>query len=59
VNVVAKIIRAQARDALRSRWLLGYAGFFFLLTEGSFGSPATARRAILTLASAALIVVPW
>ena len=58
MNVVAKIIRGQARDALRSRWLLGYAGFFFFLTEGVIRFSGDGTKAILTLASAALIVVP-
>ena len=58
MNVVAKIVRAQARDAVRSRWLLGYATFFFLLTEGVIRFSGDGPKAILTLASATLIVIP-
>jgi Cu-processing system permease protein len=58
VSVVAKIVRAQARDAVRSRWLTGYTLFFLLLTEGVIRFSGDGPKAILTLASAALIVVP-
>ena len=58
MSVVAKIVRAQARDAIRSRWLLGYAAFFFLLTEGVIRFSGDGPKAVLTLASATLIVVP-
>lgn len=58
MSIVAKIVRAQARDAVRSRWLLGYAGFFVLLTEGVIRFSGDGSKAILTLSSAALIVVP-
>jgi len=58
MNVVAKIVRAQTRDALRSRWLLVYAAFFLLLTEGVIRFSGDGAKAVLTLASATLIVVP-
>lgn len=58
MNVTAKIVRAQARDAVRSRWLVGYAAFFLLLTEGVIRFSGDGSKAILTLASATLIVVP-
>ena len=58
MSVVAKIVRAQARDAVRSRWLLGYAAFFFLLTEGVIRFSGDGSKAVLTLASASLVVVP-
>lgn len=58
MSIVLKIVRAQARDALRSRWLAGYAAFFFLFTEGVIRFSGDGPKAILTLASAALIVVP-
>jgi len=58
MSVVTKIVRAQTRDALRSRWLIVYATFFFLLTEGVIRFSGDGAKAILTLASATLIVVP-
>jgi Cu-processing system permease protein len=58
MNVVAKIVRAQTRDAVRSRWLIVYAAFFFLLTEGVIRFSGDGAKAVLTLASATLIVVP-
>jgi Cu-processing system permease protein len=58
MSIVAKIVRAQTRDAMRSRWLIGYTGFFFLLTEGVIRFSGDGPKAVLTLASAALIVVP-
>jgi Cu-processing system permease protein len=58
MSVVTKIVRAQTRDALRSRWLIVYATFFFLLTEGVIRFSGDGAKAILTLSSATLIVVP-
>ena len=58
MSVVTKIVRAQTRDALRSRWLIVNATFFFLLTEGVIRFSGDGPKAVLTLASATLIVVP-
>jgi Cu-processing system permease protein len=58
MSVVAKIVRAQTRDAVRSRWLVVYAGFFLLLTEAVIRFSGDGAKAVLTLASATLIVVP-
>ena len=57
-TLVYKIARTQARDALRSRWIAVYTLFFFLTTEGLLRFSGDAGKAVLSLSSATLIVVP-
>lgn len=56
--LVYKIARTQARDALRSRWIAVYTLFFLLATEGLLRFSGDGAKAVLSLSSAALIVVP-
>lgn len=56
--LVEKLVRTQARDALRSRWIAVYTGFFFLLTEGLFRFSGGDAKAVLSLATATLMVIP-
>lgn len=57
-RLVCKIARTQARDALRSRWIAVYTLFFLLATEGLMRFSADGAKAVLSLSSATLIVVP-
>jgi len=56
--LVYKIARTQARDALRSRWIAIYTLFFLAATEGLLRFSGDGAKAVLSLASATLIVVP-
>jgi Cu-processing system permease protein len=56
--VVAKLVRIQARDVLRSRWVALYAAFFLCLTEGLLRFSGGDARAVLSLATASLMVIP-
>lgn len=56
--LVYKIARTQARDALRSRWIAVYTLFFLLATEGLLRFSGDGAKAVLSLTSATLIVVP-
>lgn len=56
--LVYKIARTQARDALRSRWIAVYTLFFLLATEGLLRFSGDGAKAVLSLSSATLIVVP-
>jgi Cu-processing system permease protein len=58
IRVVAKIARAQIRDALRSKSIVVYALFFLLLTEGLLRFAATDSQALLNIATATFLVVP-
>ena len=48
----------QARDVVRSRWLAAYVAFFWIVTEGLLRFAGGDARAILSLASVVLYVVP-
>ena len=56
--VVIKVARYQARDVLRSRWLALYGIFFLAVTEGLLRFSGGDARAILSIASIVLYVVP-
>ena len=56
--LVYKIAKTQARDALRSRWIAVYTLFFLLATEGLMRFSGDGAKAMLSLSSATLIVVP-
>lgn len=58
MRTVAKVARAQMRDALRSRSILVYTAFFLLITEGLLRFAATSSQALLNIATATLLVVP-
>ncbi len=58
MNTIAKVLRYQARDAVRSRWLIGYAIFFALITEGLLRFSGDPVKAELSLVSVVLFVVP-
>lgn len=55
---VGKLARIYARDVLRSRWILVYAGFFLLLSEGLLRFSGSDSKAILGLGSVMLMLVP-
>lgn len=56
--VVLQVARYQARDVLRSRWLAMYGIFFLAVTEGLLRFGGSDARAILSIASIVLYVVP-
>lgn len=57
-SVVRKVIRSQLRDAMRSRWLAVYALFFALLSDGLLRFSGSDAKAILSLTTVVLIVIP-
>ncbi len=58
IRVGVSVAEFQARDMLRSRWLAAYGLFFLLSTEGLLRFMGGDARAILSLASIMLFVVP-
>ncbi|MEO8563409.1 MAG: ABC transporter permease subunit [bacterium] len=52
------VAKFQARDVVRSRWLAAYVAFFWIVTEGLLRFAGGDARAILSLASVVLYVVP-
>ena len=57
-GVVRKVLTYQASDAARSRWLLVYALFFFLATEGLLRFAGGDAKAVLSLMNVVLFVIP-
>jgi Cu-processing system permease protein len=53
-----KIIGYQLRDIIRSRWLVGYALFFLLVTDGLLRFGGADMKALLGVANIMLLVVP-
>jgi len=58
MNIVAKIAGYGARDLLRSRWLLAYAGFFAIATFTLLRFSDGETRALLSLVNVVLLIVP-
>jgi Cu-processing system permease protein len=57
-GVVAKVLKYQIRDAARSRWLVVYALFFFVATEGLLRFAGGDAAAVLSLMNVVLFVIP-
>jgi Cu-processing system permease protein len=55
---VLGIARIQARDVLRSRWLAVYGGFFGALAEGVLRFSGDGPRAVLSVGTASLMIIP-
>lgn len=58
MNTIYKVLKYQARDAVRSRWLIAYAIFFALITDGLLRFSGDPVKAQLSLVSVVLFVVP-
>jgi Cu-processing system permease protein len=52
------VAKFQARDVVRSRWFAAYVAFFWIVTEGLLRFSGGDARAMLSLASIVLYVVP-
>lgn len=57
-RVTGAVARYQAREVLRSRWLISYALFFLAVTEGLLRFSGGDARTIVSLASIVLYIVP-
>ena len=57
-STIGKIARYGVRDLLRSRWLLAYAGFFFVVTWTLLRFSDTETKALLSLVNVVLLIVP-
>jgi len=58
MNTIMKVLKYQAQDAVRSRWLIAYAIFFALVTDGLLRFSGDPVKAQLSLVSVVLFVVP-
>jgi Cu-processing system permease protein len=56
--VIREVARPQVRNVLRSKWLLCYAAFFVVATEGLLRFTGGDAKTLLSLANVVLFVVP-
>ena len=52
------VARPQARNVVRSKWLICYAAFFLAATEGLLRFTGGDEKTLLSLGNVALFVVP-
>ena len=53
-----KIIKYQLQDVIRSRWIIFYTLFFWLITDALFRFGGSGEHVILSLMNVVLIVIP-
>ena len=58
-GVTRRIFQYQLRDVGRSRWVLGYAAFFLLCSEGLLRFSGVDSKALLGLTNIVLLIVPF
>jgi Cu-processing system permease protein len=58
MNSVAKIIKYELHDVVRSKWIILYALFFLLLTDGLFRFGGDSAKVILSLMNVVLLIIP-
>jgi Cu-processing system permease protein len=58
MSILLKVLKYQARDAIRSRWLIAYGAFFALVAEGLLRFGGDPVKAQLSLINVVLLVVP-
>lgn len=58
LRITARLVGWQLSNVLRSRWLLGYALFFLVVTDALLRFSGGSSKALLSLTSLALLVVP-
>ena len=57
-RVALTIAGIQGRNVVRSRWILVYTSFFLLLSEGLLRFSGDETKAVLSLATASLMIIP-
>ena len=58
MKTIAKVAGYEIRDVLRSRWLIGYALFFLLITGALFRFGGGGEKALLSLVNVVLFLIP-
>jgi Cu-processing system permease protein len=58
MKTILKIVRYELRNVLRSRWVLAYALFFFLITEALLRLGGSSPRALLSLLNVVVLLIP-
>jgi len=58
MSALPRLLRAELRDVLRTRWLPGYALLFLLLTDLLFRFGGSGDRVLVSLLNVVLLLVP-
>ena len=58
MNTILKIIKYELRDVIRSKWILIYFAFLFLITEGMFQFSGSSSKVLLSMINIVLILIP-
>lgn len=58
MNILLKIIKYQIHDISRSKWIVFYTLFFFLISYGLISFSNDQSKVILSLLNVALIIIP-
>ena len=58
MSATAKIIKYQLKDVVRSRWLIGYTGFFLLAAELLLRFGGDPTKALVGLVNVVLLMIP-
>ena len=58
MKTVAKVMKYELRDVIRSRWLIAYTGFFLVVTDGLLRFTGDSANGILSLLNIVLIIIP-
>lgn len=58
MSTTSKVLKYQLRDVLRSRWVVGYALLFLVLTLALFRFGGDTQRVVLSLMNVVLLLIP-
>jgi len=58
MNTTLKIVKYQLHDVIRSKWLIFYTIFFFLIAEGLFRFSGDSSKVVISLMNITLIIIP-
>ena len=58
MSITRKVLKYNLRDLVRSRWLIGYTLFFAVITDALVRFGGSGEKALLSLVSITLFVVP-
>jgi Cu-processing system permease protein len=58
MNIVLKIVKYELHDVIRSKWLILYALFFLLVTDGLFRFGGDSSSVIVSLMNVVLFIIP-
>ena len=58
MSTVAKVMKYELRDVVRSRWLIAYTAFFLVITDGLLRFSGNSANAVTSLLNVVLIIIP-